>query len=141
MDDAYEEFLKGRFDDLAARQREALEQISKAIGVEIGPDDVTPEIDELFAQTTAAKLRDSGDPALADRWSAAYTALSKAVDEFRRLVQHIQKRTQDDEPPTERERAGWDSIRDAAAAAEEEFERVRAEASAWFNNLDSKGDA
>jgi hypothetical protein len=111
-------FLADRIRQLEADYLEDM----KTLGVTkvIPLDGVTPDTVEDMVQYIVDYCYRSGDPSLADKWSAAFHAWKHADQELARRTAH--------------EGSELDDVRAAANDALEQFERVDAALKAWLGS-------
>lgn len=122
-------FLRLRETEQLAELAENLKALgeSMGVGVSLSPEDVTPEIAERFAQQVADVLQRSGNRELADRWVARYRVREEATKRLEGLIAQAEVDGVDETMRTTLEEA-----RGAMNDAQEHFERVAAETSAWL---------
>ena len=139
VDVALAEYLRARTRELEIEHRDNLKALGDSIGTEISLDDFTPEVAAAFAGKVVEALRRWGNLALADRWHSAWEAYNEAAQRLKHLNAHHAQVLE--APLTDAERTEWKAARDGANEAEEQFERVDAEANGYLKRLDEQGGA
>src|SRR5204862_4668971 len=128
FDRAHMEFLRQRMTEVDAGCRQAMGEFGEAFGVEsLTPEDVTPQLYERMIRAVVAQIRHWGNADLADRYQSAHEHAWRALKDQGRCLRVRQERDW-----TDVERVQADAAEVAADEATEHFERVQAEASAFF---------
>ena len=132
-------YLQQRTAELKSDFEQSLPALGEAFGVEnLAPEDFTFELYELMIKKVIEYVRDSGNPALADRYQGAH---ADALQAMKVQGQFFVSRMAREERWTDVECAHADALQAMADDANEQFERVQAETSAYLRGLDEKGGA
>jgi hypothetical protein len=124
------EYTRLRIHELTVEIEEHLKAIGDTVGVEIRVDDMTPQVVDRLAERTIQCLQDSGNPELAGRWSLAFARRKETSERLVVLLGLFHGA----EPLADAQQSSLEAAHEAADDAEEEFERVVAEADEWFKS-------
>jgi hypothetical protein len=128
------EYDRRRDQELRDEFVDDLKHLSELVDVDIRPPEFTEETAQDLVHVFVDALRRSGNAPLATRWAGAYDNWRQASVRHGEVFSSLQSKS----ALTEQEAALLTSLSDAVNDAEEHFERVHGEVTAWFGSLDAK---